>query len=252
MKKGTEKANNMKRINHMMDIVKEFFVIIEKIEDLKKQIVDKSKINYRSQDARLVALDSIQMNMQETGMWIKALNSLANECMIDEKTFDENKFLKCVGSNLSIKDTEIRMLNNLRLGFMVLVHFKIDNLFQNLLRELNKTLGNTGYWNLCNAILNAASLPEKGGEKDILTILANLRNSLHGNGIHKGSNLNKTINGLNYSFEDGKIVKCASWNHIIEALSANVEVLSKILLSNEIKSINYEIEDKYASAINTI
>lgn len=118
MKKGTEKANNMKRINHMMDIVKEFFVIIEKIEDLKKQIVDKSKINYKSQDARLVALDSIQMNMQETGMWIKALNSLANECMIDEKTFDENKFLKCVGSNLSIKDTEIRMLNNLRLGVL--------------------------------------------------------------------------------------------------------------------------------------
>lgn len=45
-------------------------------------------------------------------------------------------------------------------------------------------------------------------------------------------------------------VKCASWDHIIKALSANIDVLSEILLSEEIKSLDHEIEDRYAVSIN--
>lgn len=236
-------------IKHMMDVVQQFHKVVERIETLKLQIVKECKVKYTSQDARMVALDSIQMEISVTGMWITVLNSLANKCMLNSGTLDEKEFLKSVGSNLSIKDTEIHMMNSLRLGFMTLVHFKIDNLFQNVLRELKSTPKSWGYLRLCNAILKEASLPTDKMEKDILTVFANLRNSLHGNGIHRTENLNIRLSGLDFHFEKGKKVKCASWHHIIVALDNNINVLEKILLSDKVKKITHEIKDDFASTL---
>ena len=65
-------------INHMMDIVKEFKRLNENIVDLKNEIAQKCCVDLKRQDARLVALDSIQQEMATTGMWITTLNSQAN------------------------------------------------------------------------------------------------------------------------------------------------------------------------------
>lgn len=65
----------MTKINHIMDIPKEFVLITKKIEDMKLAIMKNSNFGYTSQDARLVALDSIQMDMAIIGMWINTLNS---------------------------------------------------------------------------------------------------------------------------------------------------------------------------------
>lgn len=42
------------------------------------------------------------------------------------------------------------------------------------------------------------------------------------------------------------ILLCASWEHIVILLKANVEVLRKILQSDEVKSIRTEIKDDFA------
>lgn len=233
----------------MMDIVKNFRKIFEKIETLKNQIVTECKINYESQDARLVALDSMQVELRSVGMWITALNSLANKCMINKEELNKEEFLKSVGSNHSIKKTEKIMLDTLRLGFITLLHFKMDNLFQNILRDLGALPEKAGYWNLCNAILRESSIPEKGDEMDILTVLAYLRNSLHNNGIHRTrfDDFCKKIKGKTFSFRNEKRVECASWDHIIVAVDSNVEILSKILLSDSIKAITHEINEDFAS-----
>ena len=239
----------MKKVNHMMDINVNFNEINEKIFELRKRIEAESKVSYTSQDVRHVALDAIQQEMVACGMWIKTLNSLANIFTNEKnKIFREEEFLKSVGSSFDLKITEKLMLDHLKLGFMVLVHFKIGYLFQTILRELNIPY-RRGYWNLCETLLRSISVNQKEDKKEKLILLSYLRNSLHNNGIHEGSSLTKTLNDLNYSFEDGIRVECASWTHIIKAVSVNIDVLSEILLSEEIKSLDHKIEDRYAASL---
>ena len=47
---------------HIMELIPIFRKIIESLEIIKKEVVSKSGIDYKSQDARMVALDSIQMS----------------------------------------------------------------------------------------------------------------------------------------------------------------------------------------------
>jgi hypothetical protein len=51
------------------------------------------------------------------------------------------------------------------------------------------------------------------------------------------------INGMTFEFKQGQKVECASWLHIVTAISGNIEVLERILLSENIKAITSEIED---------
>ena len=80
-------------MGHIMEVLPKFRILIEKLEEVKKEVVKQSGISYTSQDARMVALDSIQISISAVGMWISACNSLANE-YTNENKFDEKKFLK--------------------------------------------------------------------------------------------------------------------------------------------------------------
>ncbi len=233
-------------MNHIMDALPKFKQIIDKLESIKLAVVEKSEIEYTSQDARILALDSLQISISAVVMWISANNSLANNFTKDE-IFDKDNFLISVGSGTDIKQTEEIMFNHLKFGFMTLTHFKIDNLFQNILKHLNTLLNNKGYYNLTDEILKQCSLQKKGTEKDILTAFANLRNSLHCNGIHKNDNLSITIDGTKFDFIKRKRVECASWEDIILLFSSNVDILGKILLSQKVINIKTEIEDDFAS-----
>jgi len=229
-----------------MDTLPKFRKIIENLENIKQVVVKQSGIDYKSQDARMVALDSLQIAISATGMWIKSFNSLAN-CFTNDGNFDEKAFLNSVGSGVDIKQTEMIMFDHLRLGFMTLIHFKIDNLFHNILKHLNALPQRTGYWNLTDEILVQCSLSKTGTEKKLLTAFANLRNSLHGNGIHRTNSLSIQVGETIFDFVKGKRVKCASWHHIIVLLNSNVDVLKKILLSKKVVDIKTEIKDDFAS-----
>ncbi|NTU49960.1 MAG: hypothetical protein HGA87_03570 [Desulfobulbaceae bacterium] len=229
-----------------MDVLPKFREIIEKIESIKQAIVVQSGINYTSQDARMVALDSLQITISAVGMWIHSNNSLANFCT-KGSYFDKKEFLKCVDSGLNIEQTEKIMYDHLRLGFMTLVHFKLDNLFYNILKHINALPCKTGYWNLTDSILDQCSLLETGTDKNCLTAFANLRNSLHGNGIHNTNDLSIQLSGLSFNFIKGQRVECSSWNHILIILDSNIDVLNKILLSNKVANIQAEIIDEFAS-----
>ena len=139
------------------------------------------------------------------------------------------------------------MFDYLRLSFMTLIHFKIDNLFYNILRHLNALPKGTGYWNLTDEILSQCSFSKKGLEKDILTAFAYLRNSLHNNGIHrKGNSLKLKIDQMEFNFIEGSRLECASWEHIVVLLKANVDILKKIIQSHKVKNIITEIKDDFA------
>lgn len=230
---------------HIMELIPEFRKIVEKLETIKNTIVTESEIEHTSQDARMVALDSLQISISAVGMWIQCCNSLAN-FYTEKGEFNETDFLKSVGSDVNKEQTEMIMFDHLRLGFMTLTHFKIDNLFHNILKHLNALPEKAGYWNLTDKILNQCSISETGTEKDILTAFANLRNSLHGNGIHRTCNLTLTIDEMEFKFIKGSRIECASWEHIVVLLKANVDILQKVLLSNKVINIKTEIIDDFA------
>ncbi len=236
-------------MNHIMDTLPKFREIIEELEIIKKAVVSESGISYTSQDARMVALDSLQISISAVGMWISSFNSLTN-CFTQGGNLIEEKFLDSVGSGINMQQTEEVMFDHLRLGFITLAHFKIDNLFHNILKHLNALPDRTGYWNLTNQILSQCSLSNTGTEKQCLTAFANLRNSLHSNGIYNNKDsLNITIDGIPFNFIKGQRVECASWNHIIVLLKSNVDILRKILSSQKVKNIKTEIADDFASEI---
>ncbi len=179
-------------------------------------------------------------------MWIVSFNSLANQ-FTDDGIFDEKGFLNSVGSGVDLKHTEEIMLNYLRLGFMTLVHFKFDSLFHNILEHLDALPRRKGYWNLTSEILDQCSLPNTGIGKDRLTAFANLRNSLHNNGIHRTNSLSIQVDEIDFEFVKDKRVECASWEHITVLLDANVSILDEILSSPRIVNIKTEIRDDFAS-----
>lgn len=229
-----------------MNTLPKFREIIDKLESIKQIVVKQSGIDHKSQDARMVALDSLQISISAVGMWITAANSLAN-CFTKDVILDEKGFLISVGSGIDKKQTESIMFDHLRLGFMTLVHFKFDNLLHNILKHLNSLPKKTGYWNLTDEMLAQCSLSKTGSEKQMLTAFANLRNSLHNNGIHKSDSLSIQIDGTKYDFTKGNRVECASWSHIILLLNSNVDILKTILLSPKVINIKTEIEDDFAS-----
>jgi hypothetical protein len=241
----------MTKINHIMDITRAFGSIITKIHSIKQNTVKNSNFDIESQDARLVALDSIQSDMLAVGNWISTLNSLANKCVANGK-LNEKEFLESVGSIKSLKDTEDIMYKFLRLGLLAPIHFKIDNMFHNILRELGnipkdkKGSEKKSFWDLTEVISSEASLSKD--EKESLIAFSYLRNSLHNNGMHRyGNNLNINIRGLDFKFKKDKKIECASWEHIIIVLDVNIDVINKILSSPKIYNLKDEIKDDFAS-----
>ena len=79
-----------------------------------------------------------------------------------------------------------------------------------------------------------------------MTAFANLRNSLHNNGIHRANSLKIQVDEIDFEFVKNERVECASWQHIVVLLSANVSILKKILSSQKIVKIKTEIRDDFA------
>ena len=184
----------------------------QQLENIKQEVVKNTGLDYRSQDARLVALDSIQMKMAATAMWINGLNSLANFCN-DDGIFNKNQFLNSVGSGLELAKTEVEMFEVLKLGHITLIHFKLENLFQNLcahLKLLPEKEKKCGFWRLTEIIYKACKIGDGDSRKSLIA-LTQIRNSLHNNGVHRHPSLDLQVGQFHYQFIGGELVNCASW-----------------------------------------
>lgn len=234
------------KTEHIKDIIPKLVEMNKDLVKIREYVEKESKIDNESQDARMVALDSLQQSILAIVWWIQCYFSLANSHMKDG-LFNEKSFLQLLGSGVGQDQTEMIMFEHLKLGFITLAHFKIGNLFQNILRHLNGLpVKKTGYWILTDRILKECSIPPNGAEKDCLIAFAYIRNSLHNNGIHRGKDFETSINGMEFKFIKNSRVECASWGHIVVLLKANVEILEKILRSDRVKNIKTEIKDDFA------
>lgn len=229
------------------DLVNDLEKLIQTIEDIRQTIVTECEIPYDSQDARQVALDGLQCDISACGMWIKSLMSLKWLCQNKNGDIWREEYRKSIGTGFDkAEKAEDMMLDYLRNTLTTKVHFKIENLFNNILA----CCGNEerGFKRICKETLKLAEIPIDGPEADKLNALAYLRNSYHNNGIHKNKKeLSVKIDGIQFEFCNGKPVECASWMHIVVIMKANISVIESVLTSPKIVNIKGEIPDAFAA-----
>lgn len=116
----------------------------------------------------------------------------------------EEEYRKFIGTGLDKAETaEYMMLDYLRNTLTTKVHFKIENLFSNILAYQGEEV--RGFKRICDKTLPLANISTYGREAKILSALAFLRNSYHNNGIHKNKNeLTIDIDGIPFEFRNGK------------------------------------------------
>lgn len=235
-------------MNHVMDALPMLRLMIEKLEAIKLSIIKNGAFDYKSQDARLVALDSIQVLLSSTGIWINAFNSLANFCTQNDQ-LNEKLFLHSLGSGLTIDQTELVMLDQIRLGQITLILFKIEKLFWNVLNHLNMLpKGNPGFYKLTTKILDVSNILDEAF-KNAPIALSHIRNSLHNNGIHRGENFEFVTTLDRHHFIKNEVVRSADWPQVLNLIDLNVDLLGKILLSEKIQGIEGFIEDRYSKLV---
>ena len=245
---GNNMASQIMNYSNFYLILDDLQRLNQAIEVIRKKVVSVSSISYVSQDARQVALDGLQSDIGTCGNWIRALMSLKG--LSHEKHRDnwEEEYRKLIGTGLPSGQAEALMLDYLRNTITTKAHFKIENLFSNILNALNATPKQSGFWHISNAMLEKSGICITGAEKNTLTTLANLRNSFHTNGMHNKDSMSIDINGVGFEFHKGKQVKCASWKHIVIIMQANISVLESILLSNNVSNIRSVIPDAFAAS----
>lgn len=161
----------------------------------------------------------------------------------------EQEFLHQIGTRLNSDRIYDQMTNYLRNTITTKVHFKIENLLSNILQRINsQKMVNIGFTTIIKD-LKGAGINISDDQSKILEVLAGLRNSFHSNGMRRKGNLNITINNVNFNFEEGKAIDCASWYHIVVILEANIEVIKSIVLSDKILNLDGEIADNFASLV---
>ncbi|MEW6499794.1 MAG: hypothetical protein AB1589_46120, partial [Cyanobacteriota bacterium] len=170
-------------------VLQDFLSINQAIEEIRQRIVTVSGVSYASQDARHVALDGLQCDIGACGNWIRILMSLKG--LAQEKYGDnwDEEYRNLIGTGLTSSQAEDLMLDYLRNTLITKVHFKIENLFNNILKALSASPKKRGFCHISDTMLQQAGIPTWGREKDILTVLANLRNSFHANGMHNNDSL---------------------------------------------------------------
>ena len=223
------------------------------LERVRQRLVREVGVPYTSQDGRQVAMEAMQLDVAACTKWLQAMLALRQMCHEKDADRWEHEYRErlSIHANIPTGAMEDIMLDYLRNTLPVRVHFTIENLFSNLLGALGVRPKGSGYYPLSSAILEGAGIGVPGPEKDTLTALANLRNSFHGNGIHrKGGSLSVVIDGQRFEFHEGKRVECASWRHVTAAIVANVRVVEAVLFSDRASGLK-KVVDAFAEHYDT-
>ena len=194
----------------ILDASNDFASLSNEIGKYKIKLCKQIKIDFKSQDFRLIALDSIQQYLLSLTSYIRAFIEL-------QKRVSPDEFLKLL--NVGIFTVEEYENSGLIYKFPIeslatMIHFQIDSLFGEI--EKQNGTSNTGFYNRMTTILGMINL-KRGEKEDIqntLQCLAFFRNSFHSNGyhfIHKSKWQNGTephVGDLDRSFsQDSHIIE---------------------------------------------
>ncbi len=191
-------------------------------------------------DARCIAIRGMQMVVAGYGMGLNSLTYGRNQQQV----------VQSLGrTNLSADDARKTVEDAWRLGLITLFHFKIDHLITKLLTALGEEPP-WGFRAKARRVLDAAEVHNADDGLAVLLTITSIRNSLHNNGIHRNASLTVNLHGMDFHFEEGKPVQCATWGHLLAAMDSSVDVLTGILNAEPIQELSQPILDEYAEAVS--
>ena len=148
-------------------------------------------------------------------------------------------------TNGDIKQQVNHISDYLRLSAATMIQFRIENMFSNLVAILLKKSAPIGYGKLLDDLFCNITIGDKENKKAILSVLQDIRNSLHNNGAHNWPTKEVTIDGITFKFEQGKVVACAGWPHFTTAMKAVIPILVEIVKSPEVMKIPSPVSEIY-------
>lgn len=169
------------------------------------------RLGYSYQDARTAALRNCDAHTSSMVMVQKLLASV-QEGLLPADVLRQCMELDAEAFQLAIN----RLSDTLRHGYVAIYQFQIENMLRNILLGLGPPAPPSGFYNIADAVLNRAGVPDPNSKRDILNVPALIRNSLHSNGIHhgyRGSSTHINLDGAQYDFIDGQPVNCAPVGH---------------------------------------
>jgi len=126
---------------------------------------------------------------------------------------------------------------NLKISFITMVQFALENCLERVLCALPRERGQNAFSKTLKKIINVLELEHPEEKHTLLMVPAWIRNTLHAGGIHTKADVQVTIGGENFIFQQGKRVECASWSHIFYVLLKSLDVYKEILTSEFVTAI---------------
>ena len=210
----------------------------------------KNRLEVPFDDGRRVGLSGMELTLTGLGLTVHAISGAglrSTRRTLGEVQESFTNYVEIEGKNQ--EQLMAYPESFWRWSLLTIFHFRLDTLFQNLLRALGTDPGKSGFGANSNKLLELLSLSDEKQARNILAVATHLRNSLHNNGIHRGTNWGPfVLNGLSYEFQQDRDVRCASIGHILNVLDAIADVLADIFFSPEVRALP-SVEDRYVDLI---
>lgn len=230
--------SNLTKEFTLNDLLKALGTLTEKIQVLR------SKLSLPDDDARQLALFGIQEVLCGFGLTVHAITGSGLQS--SQRTREE--VIESFQNWVKIEKKNDQQLLEIvekswRLSIITLCHFKIDSLFQNLLKALNQKPKPSFGLNK-KSLMKEITLPNPEEANKVLDALSSIRNSLHNNGIHNFEDRTHSFCGITYEFKKGKDIQCASFGHILNILDCSIDVIEQILFTQKIIDL-HKVVDLY-------
>jgi len=208
-----------------------------------KLSASRAKLKFTDADARHVGLRGMQ---EVIAGYAFGFSSMVRDGSADGLRSTDQIYASYGKSNLAPDEMRKLVENAWKNGLLTLFHFKLDCLFQNLMKAMGTYEARCGYGKMTGQILKACNLNDQR-TRDVLALVGYLRNSLHNNGMHRGPDLSIEIADMKYDLRKDKAVACAGWQHIFSAFEETITILDEILAAPVIQKLSVPIPDDYAS-----
>ncbi|MDH0639382.1 hypothetical protein N5D52_20840 [Pseudomonas sp. GD03860] len=229
-------------VKHLADKI---FSLAEDTQEIYEEVISNSKVPFDSQDARLVALVGIKLDLLACAHTLSLSNNSKIKLQEESPENWELEYCKLVESNQTAKNAHETIETYFKNTLIVSIHFKIDSLFKNLLKSLDEDKGNN-FHESAKKLLAKCGTENTEHFLNCLSALTYIRNSLHANGVHHGKPLRLEIDGFEYVFLDNSVVTCAGWAHIEAITIANLKNIRALLNSSSLSSISQPIRDEFS------
>jgi hypothetical protein len=145
----------------------------------------------------------------------------------------------------SAAETEQHTLDFWRFGLMTIAHYRIDALFQMLLRERGEYKNKSPFTAMLKQLMNVCELKDRARTEAVFLAATYIRNSFHNNGMHRGTNLKIELQDMLFKFETDRAGGSASFGHILGLLFEMMGCLEEMLLCPTLANLADPIPDDW-------